>query len=233
MLAFALLLLIPYAAMKLIAGTARRSIAQLRCSARSTACSASASARSRARSSSVMAFSVLVLGYDTIWGLHGPPDLDHQGAHLSACRCQLREAWCQLIARAPRSELRKQGSRRPSGSRSNERRRDQLYTPELLALTTRLPNYPLERYSAAARRGALEQLRQHDRAGHRARSRRPDRAASACACSACAVGQAAAAIFARRRSGAIWPRLPQALAAHRPRGWPARAAMPDWPGLGC
>jgi membrane protein required for colicin V production len=71
-LAFAMLLLVPYAIFKLLANRMGEAPAAIRCLARSTGCWASASARSRA-CSSWLAFSILVLGYDTVWGAGGRP----------------------------------------------------------------------------------------------------------------------------------------------------------------
>ena len=106
----------------------------------------------------------------------------------------------------------------------------QLYTGEVLALATGLADYPLEAHlplKGAARSRAcgstlelglsLDPAGRIDRVGLRA--------------SACAIGQAAAALFARSAHGRSPEQIAESLLAIE--AWLAgEGDLPDWPGLG-
>ena len=220
-LAFALLLLVPYAVVKLIANWAG---AKSRDSLLGPIDRVLGFGFGAVKGMIIvtLAFSVLVLGYDTVWGVGGRPAWITQARTYPFVNAS-SEALVTMIAER----------RERLGQGLNHRRltmaTDALYTPEVLGLAASLANHPWDDSlplqgdarskscgSTIALGLSIDEGGRIERIGLRSQ--------------ACAIGQAAAAIFAQAAVGLSPAQVRNA--GDRIATWlSGEETLPDWPGL--
>jgi hypothetical protein len=195
----------------------------------------------------VLGFSILVFGYDVVWGVSGRPMWISQARtypFLNAASEELmtmiadRRAAAEADAKAdeaakakkdkaaahkkrPRSRLHAIGPTRPPIRKTEPWPVPRaLYTPAMLAAAAGLANWPWDE-ACPCGRGALAQLRQHDRAGAADGCRWHDQRAGPA--TARLRGRAGGGLrFRRSRDRRAMP-LPSRRAMRWPHGWRAMA----------